>query len=204
MALGTHPAFLASAVWPDMEATGGKAAGKPVSSLTPVIVYVDFTMQAQTQSNWCWAAAATSTSRYYIPTSQWMQCTVANAALPRTDCCPNPVSNPVPTPCNVPFYLETALGVTGNFVSMTGPISDAAIIAELEAGRPIAARVQWEGGGGHAVVIAEYQDLMGEQKVGVADPFYGYEFNFISSFRYGGYQGSGTWTHTYFTQAPAP
>ena len=33
-----------------------------------------FTMQAQTQSNWCWAATSTSVSHFYWFWSPWTQC----------------------------------------------------------------------------------------------------------------------------------
>ena len=49
-----------------------------------------FDMQLQTQSNWCWAATATSVSHYYWWFSPWVQCTVANAELGRNDACNNP------------------------------------------------------------------------------------------------------------------
>jgi hypothetical protein len=183
-----------------MEATQAKAAGKPVTSLLPFWVSITFNMQPQTQSNWCWAATAASTSLYYLAASTWTQCGVANADLPRTDCC----TSPVPGLCNVPWYLDTALGVTGNFVSMTGPISNEAVIAELQAGRAIGARVAWANGGAHFVVIFGYSDVMQTKRFTIADPIYGDNSIFASFFRDGYYQGSGTWTHTYFTQAPSP
>jgi len=61
-----------------------------------------FAMQAQTESNWCWAAASTSVSHYYWFLSTWTQCRVANAELGRGDCC----ASPAPGPCNVPWYLD--------------------------------------------------------------------------------------------------
>ena len=35
---------------------------------------LDFTMQAQTQCNWCWAATSTSVSHFYWWLSPWAQC----------------------------------------------------------------------------------------------------------------------------------
>src|SRR3954468_1677960 len=114
--------------------------GKPIKSKQ-----LAFTMQAQTQSNWCWAANSTSVSHFYWPLSPWTQCGVAGAELSRTDCC----NSPVPQPCNVPWYLDRALTRTQNFVSVTGPVSFSTVRAEIDAGRPVGVRIGWAGGGGH-------------------------------------------------------
>ena len=63
-----------------------------------------FDMQAQTQSNWCWAATSTSVSHFYWWASPWTQCKVANGELNLTTCC----QSPVPSACNVPWYLDEA------------------------------------------------------------------------------------------------
>lgn len=197
MALGTNPLFLASAIWPNMEEARTKA-GKPVTSLIPWGVSVPFTMQAQTQSNWCWAAAAASTSTYYLSTSTWTQCGVANADLPRSDCC----GNPVPSACNVPWYLDTALGVTGNFASMTGPISKEAVILELQAYRPIGARIAWAGGGAHFVAIIGYFFLMQNHYYTIADPYTGTSTSMRTISFEQDYGSIGSqWTNSYYTQA---
>lgn len=41
-----------------------------------------FSMQHQQQSNWCWAATATSVALFYQPASGWTQCQVASSAGP--------------------------------------------------------------------------------------------------------------------------
>jgi Papain-like cysteine protease AvrRpt2 len=109
-----------------------------------------FNMQAQTQSNWCWAATTVSTSLFYWNGSSWTQCKLASAELNRNDCC----NTPVPSACNVPWFLDKALTRTHNFVSVVGaPISFEQVRVEIDAGRPIGARIGWTGGGGHAMVI---------------------------------------------------
>src|SRR4051794_38807258 len=40
-----------------------------------------FTMETQQQSNWCWAAAATSIFKFYSNSNQWSQCSVAGSCL---------------------------------------------------------------------------------------------------------------------------
>jgi hypothetical protein len=100
-----------------------------------------FNMQAQTQSNWCWAATARSVSHYYWFLSRWSQCNIACAELSLTTCC----DAPVPDACNVSWWLAKALQRTQNFVSVTGPVDFAAVKAEIDAGRPVGARgrVEW-------------------------------------------------------------
>ncbi|MET1088190.1 MAG: papain-like cysteine protease family protein, partial [Arthrobacter sp.] len=157
---------------------------------------LSFNMQAQTQSNWCWAAASTSVSHYYWWFSHWTQCKVCNAELNRNDAC----NSPVPAACNVPWYLDRALTRTKNYVSITGPVTFAQIRAEIDAGRPLGARVGWNGGGGHFVVIYGYARIFGAQYVDIDDPIYGKSHLRLSDFS-SNYQGSGTWTHTYYTKS---
>lgn len=155
-----------------------------------------FNMQAQTQSNWCWAATATSVSHFYWFISSWTQCRVANDELGHNDCC----NNPVPSACNVPWYLDRALTRTNNFVSVTGPASFQQIRDEIDAGRPVGARIGWSGGGGHFMVIYGYSLVAGVEYFDIDDPIYGKSHLTVSDFS-SNYQGSGTWTDTYFTKS---
>ena len=154
-----------------------------------------FTMQAQTESNWCWAATSTSVSHYYWFWSSWTQCSVASAELGRTDCC----SSPVPGACNVPWYLDRALTRTNNFVSITGAASFSSVRAEIDAGRPVGARIGWSGGGGHFMCIYGYSTFFGQEYFDIDDPIYGKSHLSVADFT-SSYQGSGTWTHTYYTK----
>jgi hypothetical protein len=158
-------------------------------------VALDFDMQLQTQGNWCWAATATSVSLFYWPWSGWTQCKVANGELSRNDCC----NSPVPSPCNVPWYLDLALTRTGNFVSFTGPSDVATVRAEILAGRPVGARIGWSGGGGHFMVIYGCGRAAGVEYFHIDDPIYGKSQPTVATFS-SSYQGSGSWTHTYFTK----
>jgi papain like cysteine protease AvrRpt2 len=165
-------------------------AGKPIRSKQ-----LDFSMQAQTESNWCWAATARSVSHFYWRRSPWTQCGVANGELGHTDCC----SSPAPGPCNVPWYLDRALARTRNFVSITGPVPFSAVRAEIDARRPVGARIGWSGGGGHFMCIYGYSTVLGQEYFDIDDPIYGTSHLPVSEFSTN-YQGSGTWTHTYFTK----
>lgn len=157
-----------------------------------------FNMQAQTQSNWCWAATSTSVSHFYWWASPWTQCKVAGAELNLTTCC----QSPVPSACNVPWYLDKALTRTQNFVSIaSGTVSFDQVKAEIDAGRPVGARIGWSGGGGHFVAIYGYTQILGVLDFfDIDDPIYGKSHLSVSDFT-SNYQGSGSWTHTYFTKS---
>ena len=59
----------------------------------------------------------------------------------RSDCC----NSTVPSPCNEPWYLDRALTRTNNYVSMTGAVTFDQVRAEIDAGRPVGARIGWSG-----------------------------------------------------------
>lgn len=156
-----------------------------------------FNMQMQTQSNWCWAATSTSVSHFYWFWSTWSQCGVANGELGHSDCC----NSLVPSACNVPWYLDKALTRTRNFVSIIGQqASFQQVPDEIDAGRPVGARIGWNGGGGHFMVIYGYSRLLGMEYFDIDDPIYGKSHLAVSDFA-SNYQGSGSWTHTYFTKS---
>ena len=157
---------------------------------------LSFNMEAQTQTNWCWAATATSVSHFYWFWSTWAQCKVANGELGRSDCC----GSSVPSPCNVPWYLDKALTRTNNFVSIMGQATFQEVREEIDAGRPVGARIGWNGGGGHFMAIYGYSTVAGVEYFDIDDPIYGKSHLTVSDFA-SNYQGSGTWTHTYFTKS---
>lgn len=158
-----------------------------------------FIMQQQEQTQWCWTATATSVALYYNAASTWTQCTLVNAELGLTDCCTSPSSSH----CNTPWTLSTVLTRVGHLASMSGSsTSFANVRAELDNGRPLAVRIGWSGGGGHFNVIGCYSwnPRLGLQSVQIEDPWYGTSVWDYDTFRTA-YQGSGSWTHSYRTQA---
>ena len=161
-----------------------------------VVKQLPFNMQLQTQSNWCWAATANSVSHYFWRWSTWSQCRIANAELGHTDCC----HSPVPSACNVPWYLDRSLTRTRNFVSIQGPAGFEQVRSEIDAGRPVGARIGWSGGGGHFMVIYGYSMIGGGEYFDIDDPIYGKSHMPMSEFS-NSYQGSGSWTHTYFMKS---
>ncbi len=154
-----------------------------------------FNMEAQTQSNWCWAATSKSVSHFYSGLSPWTQCKIAGSELSQS-CC----TTPVPSACNVPWYLDRALQRTENFVSIqSGIISWQEVKDQLDRGLVVGARIGWNGGGGHFMVIYGVSRVLLNEYLYIDDPIYGKAVLSYDEFATN-YQGCGTWTHTYFTK----
>lgn len=154
---------------------------------------LNLTMQTQQQSNWCWAAVAVSINLFYKPASTWTQCSVANAELGQTACCSDGSS----PSCNQPWYLDKALTRVGDLTNVTsGTVPFVGISAEIMGGRPLGVRIGWAGGGGHFVAVSGFS--ASDQHVVVVDPIYGRSVVPVATL-VNGYQGSGSWTHSYYT-----
>jgi hypothetical protein len=154
-----------------------------------------FIMQQQQQSNWCWAAVSASVSQFYEQNSAWTQCAVANTQLGRSDCCGTGASGP----CNVYGYLDKGLQEVGHLDHWQGGTTPFATLSnEIMAARPLGIRVAWSGGGAHfiAAVGADNSDL-----VLVADPGSGSRAIVDYTTLETSYEGSGTWTDSFFTKA---
>ncbi|HYP48093.1 MAG TPA: papain-like cysteine protease family protein [Thermoleophilaceae bacterium] len=159
---------------------------------------LDFTMQMQAQTQWCWAATSVSVRLFYTPGANWTQCDMVNAELGQTTCCTNGSSNQ----CNQPNVLDAPLDRADVLNRMVNSTTDYATIRdEINAGRPLAWRIGWSGGGGHFAVIEGYRVIGGEW-VAVDDPWYGASDVALTTLTGGTYQGTGSWTHTYFTTRP--
>jgi hypothetical protein len=66
------------------------------------------------------------------------------------------------------------------------------------AGRPLGVRTDWSGGGAH--FLRHYRYRIRNNMLADDDPFYGKSDVGLSTFT-SSYQGSGSWTHSYFTKA---
>ena len=163
------------------------------------------TVEHQQQTQWCWAAVSNSVSHFYDAGSTWSQCTIVNAELGESGCCTNGAT----AACNKSWYLDRALTRVGCLLSMaSGTLSFATIKSLINTTRPPCARQGWSGGGGHFMAIVCYfEGLLGlisgagstAKRLRISDPWYGdsvLDYNVFVS----GYQGSGTWTHSYRTQ----
>lgn len=158
---------------------------------------LQLTIQHQLQSYWCWAACSSSTSAFFDGSSSWTQCRLANAELSQTTCCEDGASDP----CDQPWYVDRALSRTGNLATRSaGRATWEAVRREIDAGRPVCARIGWEGGGGHFVLITGYREAPEGHLLDVEDPWTGSASVELDEFTQH-YQTSGSWTHTYLTQA---
>jgi hypothetical protein len=151
----------------------------------------------QEQTNWCWAATSSGIGHMYEGLQNPVaQCTIVSQALHRDDCCGDPAAS---GECNQPGFLDRALSIVGHFDRMEdNALDEQAVAAEIGPGRPVGVRIGWSGGGGHAIAIGGFRP--NQHTVHIEDPAYGpSDMPFTTLVN--NYQGSGTWTHTYFTKA---
>jgi Papain-like cysteine protease AvrRpt2 len=159
---------------------------------------LDFTMQDQKQTLWCWAATTVSVSAYYDPETDWTQCALVNAERGLTTCCDDGSTEE----CDQVNVLDAPLRRADVLHRKErGSVTYHVIRQEIDAGRPLAFRVRWSGGGGHFAVIEGYQSS-GDTWIAIDDPDPGYSAVDlpVSTLTGGTYRGTGSWTHTYFTR----
>jgi Papain-like cysteine protease AvrRpt2 len=174
----------------------GLEAGTPAATVAPSWKRLSFTMQHQQQTQWCWAATSVSVARFYDGRTRWTQCGMVDAALGQHGCCHQGGS----ARCNRPNVLDAPLARADILARrQNAAVGYSAIRAEIDAGRPVAWRIGWRGGGGHFAVIEGYQ-RRGAQWVAIDDPWYGQSDVAVSTLLGGRYQQTGAWTHTYFTR----
>jgi hypothetical protein len=159
-----------------------------------------FTMQAQAQTYWCWAAVSASTSAYFggpvgPSGGPWQQCEVANCVLKQTTCCQDGSTSS----CNLDAVLEDGLTCVTHLAGapFSGPSPYSYVKQEIAAGHPVGVRIGWYNDDGHFVCLTGYDDSTGTQFVEVDDPWYGH-----STYEYGAFStayqnGAGGWTDTY-------
>lgn len=156
---------------------------------------VSVSIPHQQQQNWCWAAVSVGITTFYGSTT-WTQGSVAQAEL-GLNCC----AAPLPTSCDVPWYLDRALTRVQNFDHFVASAQSFTVVqAEINANRPLCCRIQWSIGG-HFVAISGWSiNATGVEFVDVEDPDNGYNFQTYTDFlTY--YRSAGVWSDTYFTRA---
>lgn len=158
---------------------------------------LEFAMQSQAQTQWCWAAVSVSVADFYEGTGNWTQCRMVNEELEQESCCEDGESEA----CNQPWFLDRALERAGAFAGMEEVPSEGIepIPGEIGAGRAFCARIGWSGGGGHFVVIDGY--TLDNANLAIEDPIFGASDLPAATFR-SAYQGTGSWTDSYLTQSP--
>ncbi len=179
----------------------------PAAALLPGVGRtLEFDLETQSQTEWCWAAVGVGVSKFYKPAGNSLtQCRLANTELERDDCCGGGGA----TDCNVPTAPETVLAKTGNLDEskldmMDSPASFQDVQNEILNGRPLCCGIGWIVGGGHLVVLhgASTDNSGGvvKQWVAVADPKYGPSDYLVEDFTDAYRQGAGQWLTSYFTR----
>jgi hypothetical protein len=127
----------------------------------------------QERTYWCWAAVSKGVADWYFQgNSQYRQCSIATSVLNVGDCCNG-------APCNKIYDLDKALAAVGHYSGETqyyssqGPFDMAqqSIQTEIDAGRPLGAKITWRDGSGHFVVVCGYSfSDVNNSTLYVADP----------------------------------
>ncbi|WP_158266424.1 papain-like cysteine protease family protein [Allosphingosinicella deserti] len=164
----------------------------------PVDVNLRFRIQRQQQSQWCWAACSVSVRRYYQPASTLTQCQLVNTRRGRSDCCTSGSS----MACNLPDNTADALDGLGHLGTLTGSSVDYSVLRDQSAaGRPTFLRIQWSGGGRHAILATGVEDgefviVCDPGSSSAVDPSLGttsvVDYDTLRT----AYNGSGTWIAT--------
>jgi hypothetical protein len=161
-------------------------------------------VQMQQQTYWCWAALGTSITLFFDAKSPLTQCALAGSFLKQAPgfCCSD--TNAAGPQCNLYSDLSKVLTSTDTLADFEeGTLPLQSIRAQINNAVPIAARIGWDGGGGHFVMVTGIgpDDPRGDNftLVEIEDPsqsYYGSHFvPFATLVK--GYRGLGTWTHYY-------
>ena len=129
-------------------------------------------MQTQQQTQWCWAACASSVCACAGVVPVPSQCELASRYLPGVDCC----TNPLPPLCNCSENTQDVLSDLGLLIAATpGSPTFARADRELALNHVLVLRLRWLiSGGGHAMVVTETRvDNRGAGWFHTEDPYYG-------------------------------
>ncbi|MFJ6657365.1 papain-like cysteine protease family protein [Streptomyces sp. NPDC091377] len=129
-------------------ATTATSQADPISALAAK--RLNITMQAQLQTNWCWAAGGNTIAAYFG--RNYSQNQFCNAAFNRSQNsqCPNNQA----TLGNVQTGLSWAGVRPGSYINNW--LRYPAVQTDIDQNRPIETRIQWSSGGGHMHVIYGY------------------------------------------------
>jgi Papain-like cysteine protease AvrRpt2 len=167
---------------------------RPVTGGLPTWTMLDYKVQTQTESNWCWLTQALSIHKWYDRTSQLTQCQVAGHMLNRSDTCTNPSS----AANNVGGHVYEVMDWLGNRNGGDqGVVPLADLQGQIDARHPVATDVWWSGGGGHSVAVAGYSSAGG---LSIEDPITGTNVCDYTTFKTA-YHGSGAWGDSYYSMA---
>ncbi len=148
-----------------------------------------FTMQAQQQSNWCWAASGTSLAvSHGVSVSQNSFCALAKNRSTSYQC-PNDQADLAQVRNG---FSKLGFASPGTYVYNT--ISYPAVQAQLTAAQPVETRILWKSGGGHMHVLYGFDTA--KSWVYWGDPWPdNYRYNW-GTYAYYVNNSSFAWTHT--------
>jgi hypothetical protein len=168
-----------------MPATSAADIPEPLTSVLRVVV------DLQAMKNWCWAAVGAGIHNFYRPATPLTQFQVASQVLDNPTC----AISPTPNSCNklkeIPDVL-TALGVP--YTRRTGPLTWSGLKIAIDSKIPVVARIAWDNGIGHFVVLSAYENA--HSRVVVLDPKIGARLVPFSGFPANTRPGT-RWTHSY-------
>ncbi|MCZ4121187.1 papain-like cysteine protease family protein [Streptomyces sp. H39-S7] len=111
---------------------------------------LNITMQAQQNTNWCWAASGNTIATWFG--RSYSQNQFCNAAFNRTQ--GSTCGNWQASLDNVQNALDWAGINSGSYVS--GYLRYTTVQSEISANRPVETRIAWSSGGGHMHVLYGY------------------------------------------------
>jgi len=127
-----------------------------------------YPLEKQICDKWCWAAVAMSVDHYFFPAATSTQCTIAKGVLQIDECCSKSES------CNKPAKLQDALKEAGFSPEIIpDKLTFREIRKKIDTGVPVCARIAWNAGGAHFVVVCGYRvSAAGTEMVEIADPLF--------------------------------
>jgi hypothetical protein len=170
--------------------------------------FLNFPIELQQCSEWCWAAVTAAVCRCYGDDTPTRQCEVANLVLqlPTDNCTDCDCQQDPSAPCNQPQNLASVLDAVhhdrGNPTDGISTLGFEDIKSDIDNGRPIVVEVTLDdpAASGHAVAIYGYTD---DGIVSIADPMHPgvhISVRFVDFAAGGQTDLHGTWKAAYLTK----
>lgn len=154
----------------------------------PAARSLDIVMQAQEQTQWCWAGSGNTIADFHGATiTQTRFCQLAHGESGAT--CANTAGT-----LGDAQHAYASLGFSSPGTYLADRVGYEDIKAQIEAGRPIQTRIGWNVGGGHIHVVYGYDSV--QQRVYWGDPWPTNSRYNLSTYSYYSSNRSFSWTHT--------
>ena len=163
----------------------------------------NFQIQTQEKLNWCWAAVAATVARYFSE-SKFEQCDIAKKVLMiQSDDCPDSTDKAASFGDTLDILNKMLPRQLNNKALLGQPLRFDEIKAQIDSGRPVCVRIEWDGDdGAHVVMISGYSSSKsGQQWLDISDPYYEDSTVTYENFK-DAYLDAGKWTDTYLVGQP--